>query len=98
MCVPAVEDELIRQASDAARQAVEDLRAHGLIATARTYQGNPAEVIINEAEEWDADCIFVGARGLGGIGRTILGSVSTMVALNASCSVEIVRHPAQTGA
>ena len=37
-----------------------------------------------------ADCIFVGARGVRGLKRLLLGSVSSAVAMNAHCSVEIV--------
>ena len=44
-----------------------------------------------EAEKWGADCIFVGARGLNGLERLLLGSVSTAVASYAHCSVEVVR-------
>ena len=39
-----------------------------------------------------ADCIFVGARGVRGLERFLLGSVSTTVATNAHCSVEIVHR------
>jgi nucleotide-binding universal stress UspA family protein len=57
--------------------------------------GDPKYGIPALAEEWGgdgADCIFVGARGVRGIERLVLGSVSTAVAMNARCSVEIV-HP-----
>lgn len=40
--------------------------------------------------EEGADCIFVGARGVRGLKRLLLGSVSSAVAMNAHCSVEIV--------
>jgi nucleotide-binding universal stress UspA family protein len=49
-------------------------------------------VLLEEAEEWGADCIFVGSRGshepLAGL---LLGSVSTAVVARAHCSVEVVR-------
>lgn len=56
-------------------------------------EGLPKEVILDEAERWGADLIVVGSRGYGSISRFMLGSVSFAVALNATCSVEIVRHP-----
>ncbi len=43
-------------------------------------------------EEDGADCIFVGARGVRGLERLLLGSVSSAVAMNAHCSVEIVHR------
>jgi nucleotide-binding universal stress UspA family protein len=53
---------------------------------------NPKRLLISEAEDWGADCIFVGARGLSHIERFWLGSVSTAVAPRAHCSVEVVRE------
>jgi len=41
-----------------------------------------------------ADCIVVGAAGVRGIERFLLGSVSTAVAMGAHCSVEIVHASA----
>ena len=55
-------------------------------------EGDPKRVLIEEAEQWGADCIFVGARGLRRLERFLLGSVSTAVAARAHCSVEVV-HP-----
>lgn len=39
-----------------------------------------------------ADCIFVGVRGVRGMERLLLGSVSAGVGMNAPCSVEIVHR------
>ncbi len=54
-------------------------------------RGNPKEQIIEEAESWGADSIFVGATGMRGMDRLLLGSVSSAVAARAHCSVEVVR-------
>lgn len=48
-------------------------------------------------EEEGADCIFVGARGIRGLKRLLLGSVSSAVAMNAHCSVEIVHRRTPRG-
>ncbi len=48
-------------------------------------------LLVRVAEEWKADSIFVGARGLGRLGRLLLGSVSTAVVANAHCTVEVIR-------
>ena len=50
-----------------------------------------ADEILEEADAWGADCIFVGAKGTRGIDRLLLGSVSSAVAARAQCSVEVVR-------
>jgi len=72
--------------------AAERLRQGGLIATPLVIEGSPKQVLIDEAERWGADSIFVGSRGLdGALKRFLLGSVSSAVVSNATCSVEVVR-------
>ena len=53
--------------------------------------GDAAEEILNLAEEKECDVIVIGSSGKGRMKRTLLGSVSTKVALHARCSVYIVR-------
>ena len=55
-------------------------------------EGDPAHVIIEVAEEQDADLIVVGARGSTGLRRFMLGSVSSKLAHHAPSSVLIVRQ------
>lgn len=56
-------------------------------------QGPPRQVIVDEAENWGADLIVMGSRGLGAWNRLLLGSVSNAVVHHAKCAVEIVRQP-----
>ena len=91
---PVMEEELRSRASETIRQAVRDLKASDISASPEILAGNPGHVLVAEAERWDADCIFVGARGLNALERIFLGSVSTTVAMQAHCSVEVVRQPA----
>jgi nucleotide-binding universal stress UspA family protein len=63
----------------------------GLIASSFVTEGEPKETLINEARRWNADTIFIGARGLGLVERFLLGSVSTSVVTHAPCTVEVVR-------
>jgi nucleotide-binding universal stress UspA family protein len=70
--------------------AAEKLRAAGLAVAPVVKEGDPKRVLVEEAEQWGADCLFVGARGLRRLERFLLGSVSTAVAMRAHCSVEIV--------
>ena len=71
----------------------EKLRAAGLKATVELRKGNPKDVLVEEAERWGADCVFVGAKGLRGVERLMMGSVSAAVAARAHCSVEVTRAP-----
>jgi nucleotide-binding universal stress UspA family protein len=60
---------------------------------ARTYarQGDPADAILDVAEERDADLIVVGNKGMTGAKRFLLGSVPNKVSHHAPCSVLIIR-------
>jgi nucleotide-binding universal stress UspA family protein len=71
--------------------AVEQLKAAGLAATSLIKVEEPKRLLLSEAERWDADCVFVGARGLSRLKRLLLGSVSMAVVTRAQCSVEVVR-------
>jgi nucleotide-binding universal stress UspA family protein len=53
---------------------------------------DPKRLLISEAESWGADCIFVGAKGMGRVERFLTGSVSSAVAARAHCSVEVARN------
>ena len=55
-------------------------------------QGPPRQVIVEEADHWNADMIIMGSRGLGAWNRLLLGSVSSGVIHHAKCSVEVVRQ------
>ena len=75
---------------NAARDRIEG-EAWGVQVTTKILEGNPRDVILDEAREWGADLIIVGAGGYG-IGRhMILGSVAGAVVANAPCSVQVVR-------
>ena len=71
--------------------AAERLRAAGLHTEILVRRGNPTDQLLEEADTWGADCIFVGAKGTRGIDRLLLGSMSSAVSARAHCSVEVVR-------
>lgn len=72
--------------------AAEKLRPTQLSISTRIEEGDPKRVLIADAEEWGADCIFVGSSGANGLlERFLLGSVATAVVARAHCSVEVVR-------
>jgi nucleotide-binding universal stress UspA family protein len=64
-----------------AEATAKKLEATGLVVSFCGKEGDPKRVLIEEAESWEADCIFVGARGLSSLKRFFLGSVSTAVAM-----------------
>lgn len=80
------------RADEIANTAADKLKAAGVAATTLVREENPKRLLLAEAVAWNADCIFVGARGLGRLERLWLGSVSTAVVTRAHCSVEVVRE------
>lgn len=68
------------------------LRAAHLGASFTLCGGEPKRTLIDEAEKWGADCIFLGASAWGSrVERLLLGSTAAAVAARAHCSVEVVR-------
>ena len=53
--------------------------------------GKPADEILQLAREVGADLIIVGSKGLKGVERFVLGSVSEKVVREAGCTVEVAR-------
>ena len=66
-----------------------------LTITSDTLLGQQQETILAQSEDWNADLIVLGSRGLGGVTRLLLGSVSSAVLSHANCSVEIARQGTQ---
>jgi nucleotide-binding universal stress UspA family protein len=79
----------------AARQTAETARtalAHRFAETdVQVPEGDARETILRAAEEWPADLVVLGARGLGAVAGFLLGSVSLGVARHARCSVLVVK-------
>lgn len=75
-----------------AEKPLQSLRDAGFAANLHVHAGNPKKILIEEAEDWNADCIFVGANASGSTFENFLiGSTSATVAARAHCSVEVVR-------
>lgn len=64
----------------------------GLTVTSEVLVGSPKQLIVDEAERWQADLVVLGTHGHGAPGRFLLGSVAHSVVLHAPCSVEVVRR------
>ena len=92
--LPSVQDALdneIRRLLEAQVKKVE--AAGGVVAHAHLRSSErPDAEIVSVAEEVDAGLITVGSRGLGGMNRALMGSISDSVVRHASCPVLIVRE------
>jgi nucleotide-binding universal stress UspA family protein len=54
-------------------------------------EGDPADAILDVAEENDADLVIVGNKGMTGARRFLLGSVPNKISHHAPCDVWIVK-------
>ena len=77
-------DATLREAAEWAKEAGVDVETYA-------RQGDPADAILDVAEEQHADLIVVGNKGMTGAKRFLLGSVPNRVSLHAPCSVLIIR-------
>jgi nucleotide-binding universal stress UspA family protein len=66
-------------------------RQQGIEAQTHAREGDPADAILDVAEETDADLIVVGNKGMKGTRRFLLGSVPNKISHHAPCGVYIVR-------
>jgi nucleotide-binding universal stress UspA family protein len=81
-----------REDVEAALQAAADVAGKaGVTVALYPRQGDPADAILDVAEEQDADLIIVGNKGMTGAKRFLLGSVPNKVSHHAPCSVLIIR-------
>ena len=69
---------------EAKKAGIEEVQTHA-------REGEPADAILDVAEEINADLIVVGNKGMTGARRFLLGSVPNKVSHHAPCSVIIVR-------
>jgi nucleotide-binding universal stress UspA family protein len=77
-------DETAAEACRVARElGVKDVRA-------RSESGDPADALIDVAEDTGGDVIVVGSKGMTGAARFFLGSVPNKVSHHAPCDVLIV--------
>jgi nucleotide-binding universal stress UspA family protein len=78
--------------------SVRAVSALGLTPIREMAMGRPEHTLVRVAEREEVDLVVVGHRGLSGMTRMLLGSVSEHVAHHAPCSVFVVRPSGTTRA
>ena len=73
------------------REAAERVEDAGVQVRTFAREGDPADAILDVAEEKGSDLIIVGNKGMSGAKRFLLGSVPNKVSHHAPCSVLIIR-------
>jgi nucleotide-binding universal stress UspA family protein len=83
-----------REAQRTLDEQVEKIKeAGGTVAEAHLMFGERRDhAIVHLADDIGAGLIVMGSRGLGGIRRALMGSVSDSVVRHAHCPVRVVRH------
>jgi nucleotide-binding universal stress UspA family protein len=71
--------------------AAADAKKEGIEVQTHPVEADPADAILNVAEETGADLIVVGNKGMTGARRYLLGSVPNNVSHHAPCSVLVIR-------
>lgn len=84
-------EDVLSRARRHADSVVHRLGQARILASATVEVADPKRFLVQEARKWNADCIFVGAKGHSRLERFLLGSVSAAVAARAHCTVEVVR-------
>ncbi len=80
-----------KEADEIVKRWVEILKKLGVKPETAIRMGEPANEILEFATENDIDHIVMGSRGLSGIKKFLMGSVSTRVMEHSRCSVLIVK-------
>jgi nucleotide-binding universal stress UspA family protein len=73
------------------KDAATGMQEEGVDVETFAREGDPADAILDVAEERGADLIVVGNKGMTGAKRFLLGSVPNKVSHHAPCSVMIIR-------
>jgi nucleotide-binding universal stress UspA family protein len=87
MLLPEEDEERRHELGDAKAT----LAGKGIEASVVERKGDPATMIVDEAEQEQADMIVMGTRGLNTAQRWLMGSVSSRVVQHAPCNVLVVR-------
>jgi nucleotide-binding universal stress UspA family protein len=86
-------EEAMGQARSFLDREVEQVKGEGVeVADTHLVRGQPDRELVHIGEEIDAGLIVMGSRGLGGVRRALMGSVSDSVVRHAHCPVLVVRH------
>lgn len=85
------EDKIQAKAEETVRAVNERLDQAAVQAEVEVLEGDAVDQIDQCAVRKEADLIVVGSRGLSGLKKMVLGSVSQKVVQNASCPVLVVK-------
>ena len=86
-------EEAMQQAQEFLDKQVDKVKQEGVsVAESHLVRGRPDREVVHLSEDMGAGLIIMGSRGLGGVRRALMGSVSDSVVRHAHCPVMIVRE------
>lgn len=87
--------KLLEEANERAKHiqlsALAKLENSGVRVEGEILEGSPVNAILSSASEFKADLIVVGRRGVRGLKRFLIGSVSSAIVSNSKCDVLVVK-------
>ncbi len=86
-----VEEQNREESKNMVSKAVEIFEKNGIKADTIFKEGHPAETITQVAREKGFDMLVVGSRGLGGLKKLFLGSVSNAILQEVDTNVLVVK-------
>lgn len=86
-CIPSYQQEMEAASMKLLQKQIDSLTGAGLSARPVVVLGDPADMIVQIAEDEKADLIVIATRGQSGIKRLIIGSVTEKVVRHAATPV-----------
>lgn len=83
--------EMVQHAQDLLSEALRIVKQAGIKANGAVEEGRPADMILAKAMNSRADLIVVGRRGIRGIERFLIGSVSSSIVSHSEADVLVVK-------
>jgi nucleotide-binding universal stress UspA family protein len=96
----ATADDVVNMMAEAAERCLsaiisrvvpDDFAGHSIHMRPWVVRGQPGPVLVEAAI--DADLLVVGTRGLGAVGRLVIGSVSNYCLHHARCPIAVIPEP-----
>ncbi len=87
----SVTNAMFEQAETTLAEALDMAKKAGVKAWGQVESGGPSDMILTYAAETKADLIVTGRRGMRGVMRFLMGSVSSSVMSHSECDVLVVK-------
>ena len=84
-------EEVAKEGKNSMDEAIARAKQSVQKASGAVMDGHPAQMILDSAEKEGSDLIVIGRRGISGVERFLLGSVSSSVVNHSKCDVLVVK-------